>query len=125
MSQISILIVEDNPVHQRLFQAFAKSAQVSYKIVHTGQQALECVFKDNEFDMVFMDCIMPDFSGLDCTRRIRELELGTNKHIPIIAITAMNQEDIESECQSVGIDDILLKPFCAADFAKMIEKHSS
>ncbi|MBK9774140.1 MAG: response regulator [Candidatus Obscuribacter sp.] len=125
MSPISILIVEDNPVHQRLLQAFAKSAQVSYKIVNTGQQALECVFKDNGFDMVFMDCIMPDFSGLDCTRRIRELELGTNKHVPIIAITAMNREDIESESQSAGIDDILLKPFCASEFAEMIKKHHS
>lgn len=125
MSQISILIVEDNPVHQRLLQSFAKSAQVTYKIVNSGQHALECVFKDNGFDLVFMDCIMSELSGIDCTRRIRELELGTGKHVPIIAITAMNREDIESDCLSAGMDDILLKPFCAADFAKMIEKYSS
>ncbi|MDE1922946.1 MAG: PAS domain-containing protein, partial [Gammaproteobacteria bacterium] len=109
-----VLIVEDNPVNQRVAQRMCRKLEIDAAVVGNGKEALERL-ADETFDAVLMDCQMPVMDGFLATERIREQERarGEGTRLPIIALSAnVANEDLE-RCTAAGMDAHLCKPIDA------------
>ncbi len=112
-------IVEDNPVNQMVLMRMLARMGATTECVSNGVQALRRL-EDNEFDVILMDCQMPEMDGYEATRRIRRMEEGTGKHQPIIAVTAGAMEGDSQNCIGCGMDDYQSKPVNGQDLLKKI-----
>lgn len=106
---LRVLLVEDNPVNQKIAVKLLEKRGCLVKAVENGQEAVEAVSKES-FDLVFMDVQMPVLDGLEATQLIREDEKQTGKHIPIIAMTARAMDGDEQKCLAAGMDGYISKP---------------
>ncbi len=109
--RIKILLVEDNPINQKLVSKMLSNAGFDCDLANNGQEAVESVFK-NDYDVVLMDCQMPVLDGYEATKQIRKIESEQEgaKHIPIIALTANAMVGDAEVCLKAGMDDYLSKP---------------
>jgi two-component system, sensor histidine kinase and response regulator len=90
--------------------------------VENGREALEALEKDY-FDVVLMDCQMPEMDGLSATRAIRERERSTGgRAMPIIAVTANAYEEDRQKSKEAGMDGYLAKPITQADLARALRQ---
>ena len=113
-----ILLVEDNPVNQRVAQRTLQNLAAEVTIANNGAEALERIAAAS-FDAVLMDCQMPVMDGFTATQRIRELELSRGaKRLPIIALTANVMSEDREKCLAAGMDAHLGKPI---EVAQVIE----
>ncbi len=103
-----ILLVEDNPVNQKLAIALLKKEDYLVDLAENGLEAVRMV-QNNTYNIVLMDIQMPEMDGFEATQKIREVETGDN-HIPIIAMTAHAMEGDKKRCLEAGMDDYLSKP---------------
>jgi len=103
-----ILVVEDNVVNQKIVLGMLRSLGFQADLAVNGAEAL-VVVGAQEFDLVFMDCQMPEVDGYEATRRIRVLE-NDQRHLPIVAMTANAMEGDEERCFEAGMDEFLPKP---------------
>lgn len=117
--QATILIAEDNSVNMMLAKSIVERILPASKIVEakTGKEAVE-FYKTESPDLIFMDIQMPEMNGYEATRSIRKLE--TDKHVPIVAVTAGIVAGERERCIEAGMDDYISKPAVKADFAKML-----
>ena len=117
-----VLLAEDNQVNQFLAKAMLAKLGCRIEIAANGVEAI-AMFKATPFDLILMDCQMPEMNGYTAATAIRALESTTNlPPTPIVALTA-NVEDGERErCLAAGMNDYLAKPFSLAGIAMMIEK---
>lgn len=119
------LIVEDNPVNQKVITHFLKRMNVSYDIANNGVEGVHC-FKQNKYDIVFMDLMMPEMDGYDATKQMRQFELDSGipaeKRTPIVAVTA-NISASRDSCLEVGMDDYLNKPIKMNMLKDALDKH--
>ena len=120
MNQPAILIVEDDPMKQRLLCMLAERAAVSFHVASSGLQALEAVDRWPHYQMILMDWRMSEMDGLECTKRIRMREAAHGRRIPIVAITANAMEGDRDTCLKAGMDDYLSKPFTMEQFIQTI-----
>ncbi len=119
-----ILVVEDNPVNQKLTVRLLEKRGYRVEVVENGQEAIRAL-QQGIYDLVFMDCQMPEMDGYEATRLIRQLEslnqLGHSKQknspsngisfrIPIIALTANAMIGDREKCLAAGMDEYLSKP---------------
>ncbi len=105
-----VLIVEDNPVNQRVAAGLLRREGYDVEIAQDGNQAL-ALLQDNRFDLVFMDCQMPVLDGFSATRRLREYERDRGlDRLPIVALTAAATPEDRLACLEAGMDDYLVKP---------------
>jgi len=106
-----ILLVEDNEVNQVI--ALKRLRRMGYQSVELAKNGLVAVDKvaGGDYDLILMDCQMPELDGYEATRMIRASECGSNKHIPIIALTAHSLAADKKKCLDAGMDDFLSKPF--------------
>jgi CheY-like chemotaxis protein len=106
-----ILLVEDNPVNQRVAQRMLQKLAAHVTVANNGEEALARIAAA-KFDVVLMDCQMPVMDGFTATRRIRELETrsGSGKRLPIIALTANVMSEDRENCVAAGMDAHLGKP---------------
>ncbi|WP_010557163.1 response regulator [Pseudoalteromonas marina] len=104
-----ILLVEDNPINRQVIAKMLEPTAVTITMANDGLEALKTL-KSNVFDLILMDCQMPNMDGYECTIRIRENEIGEDKRVPIIAITANAYEEDKQRCLDVGMDDFISKP---------------
>ena len=88
-----------------LLKKFGYDVQLSVN----GREALEAVSRQ-DFDIVLMDCQMPEMDGFEATRAIRDYEQQTARHIPIVAMTANAMQDDRQLCLQAGMDDYISKP---------------
>jgi signal transduction histidine kinase/CheY-like chemotaxis protein len=107
---LSILLVEDNPVNQRVASGLLTRQGHRVSIAGNGREALEILEAGGCFDLVFMDVQMPEMDGLEATRAIREGEREGGPHLPIVAMTAHAVKGDREKCISAGMDDYLTKP---------------
>ncbi len=108
-----ILVVEDNQVNQAVAMAMLESLGLRVDVAENGLLAIEAVTL-NHYDLIMMDCQMPEMDGFQATRIIREREATSNNHekrVPIIALTAQAMEQDRTLCLGMGMDDYLSKPF--------------
>ncbi|MBV1883900.1 MAG: response regulator [Pseudomonadales bacterium] len=104
-----ILLVEDNKVNQMVAKGMLTRLGFGVKVVNNGKEALG-IIEDKVFDLILMDCHMPELDGYDATHEIRSRETQTGKHIPIVAMTANAMDGEEARCLAAGMDDYLSKP---------------
>ena len=121
-----ILLVEDNPVNQRVAQRLLEKMAAAVSIANNGVEALEH-FAESPFDAVLMDCQMPVMDGFTAATRIREAEeqSGTGKRVPIIALTANVMNEDREQCLAAGMDAHLGKPIVPSQLANCLERHLS
>jgi PAS domain S-box-containing protein len=108
VSALKILVVEDNPVNQRIAKILLEEQGCEVSIAGDGAAALKLLFSDKAFSLIFMDIGLPDSNGFDIVKKIREYE--PLKQIPIIAMTAHILERDKDRCFAVGMNDIIAKP---------------
>lgn len=111
-----VLVVEDNPVNQIVAQENLEALGCFVDLADDGLLGLTA-WSNSTYDLVCMDCAMPNMDGLEATRKIREKEQcsGAELHTPIVAITAHAQEENRIECIAAGMDDFLTKPITRAE----------
>jgi two-component system sensor histidine kinase/response regulator len=90
-------------------------------VADNGLQALERL-DGVDFDIVLMDVQMPEMNGLEATRAIREIERGTGRHVPIVAMTAHAMSGDRERCLDAGMDDYLTKPIRAEALVTYVER---
>jgi signal transduction histidine kinase/DNA-binding response OmpR family regulator len=119
----SILLVEDNPVNQRVASLMIEKQGFRTEVAANGLQALE-VLAGNEYAAILMDCQMPEMDGYEATAEIRRLE-GSGHHTAIIAMTANAMEGDREKCLAAGMDDYLSKPLSSGALSEALERWTS
>ncbi len=105
-----LLLVEDHKVNQMVAKGMLNKLGYSVNIANNGLEAIGYL-EQYDFDLIIMDCQMPEMDGYQATQKIREKEETCNlPRIPIIAMTAHGDETEEGKCLSMGMDDYLQKP---------------
>jgi signal transduction histidine kinase/CheY-like chemotaxis protein len=112
LARLRVLVAEDNPVNQVVIRSILKSAGIEPSVVANGRAALEEVAAaDAHWDVVFMDCEMPEMDGYEATRRIRALEESRGRgHCWIVALSAHAVLEYIQKARQAGVDDYLSKP---------------
>jgi two-component system sensor histidine kinase/response regulator len=117
-----ILLVEDNPVNQRVAQRILQNLAAEVTIANNGAEALERI-ASGVFDAVLMDCQMPVMDGFTAARRIRELESSRGtKRLPVIALTANVMSEDRENCVAAGMDAHLGKPIEPAQLIETLSR---
>lgn len=104
-----ILIAEDNDVNQMIFQKFLKKWGYTFQIANNGLEAVQFV-ETEKFDLILMDCQMPEMDGFEATQKIRENPKLEIRNIPIIALTANAMGDDKKRCLDFGMNAFVSKP---------------
>jgi CheY-like chemotaxis protein len=107
--KIKALLVEDDLVNRRVALNFLKRAGCEVTQAVNGLDGVK-KFSEAEYDIIFMDCEMPGMNGYDATREIRKAESETNRHTPIVAMTANALEADKKLCLDAGMDGHIPKP---------------
>jgi len=107
-----VLVAEDNPVNQAVAGAMLESLGLAYRLADNGRIALDRVLRE-AFDLILMDCQMPEMDGFEATAQIRarQREGLLPGKLPIVALTANAVEGDRERCLAAGMDDYLSKPF--------------
>ena len=116
-----VLVVDDHESQRELFKILAKRLHITVHVVASGAEALEAA-ETYQFDAILMDIMMPKMNGLECTNKIRELENKTDRHTPIIAVTACVMKGDREKCLEAGMDDYLSKPFTLEQFREKLNE---
>ena len=103
-----ILIAEDNEINQKVISLMIKSLKIDYDIVDNGTRVLERL-NSAPYDLILMDCQMPELDGYETTRIIRKSD-KPYQQIPIIALTANAMKSDREECLASGMNDFIPKP---------------
>jgi CheY-like chemotaxis protein len=115
---VRILLAEDNPINVRVAQGLLGRLGYSLAVASNGREAVEAVERES-YDIVFMDCMMPEVDGFEATRLIRR----RSGPVPvIIAMTANAMEGDRDRCLAAGMDDYLAKPLVLKELADCLEK---
>lgn len=117
---INILVAEDNEINQQLMEVLLEEYGYKFEIVPDGEKAIEA-YKTKSFDLILMDCQMPEKDGFEATIEIRNEEKSSNSHIPIVAMTANAFRQTKELCFEVGMDSFLTKPVKPTDLFKELQ----
>ena len=118
---VLVLVVEDNPVNRKLALQQLKKLGYRAHAVTDGREAVDAV-ANGVYDVVLMDCQMPDVDGFEATRQIRRAEASRGGHVPIIAMTANALEGDREACLAAGMDAYLAKPVQLAALRAAVER---
>jgi signal transduction histidine kinase/AmiR/NasT family two-component response regulator len=129
---LAVLLVEDNPVNQRLATLLLAKAGCRADVAADGMQALD-MLRGHRYDLVLMDVQMPTMDGHTATRRIREIEASAAREeyaslagrpgpLFIVGLTAHARKEDEQQCYDAGMDDFLTKPIIKDKLMKLIDR---
>ncbi|MDE1460553.1 hybrid sensor histidine kinase/response regulator [Spartinivicinus poritis] len=121
--QLCVLLVEDNPVNQKVAAKMLEKLGCAVAVANNGQEGVT-QWQQQSFDLVVMDCNMPVMDGYQATRRIRNLEQERTDslHTTIIALTANAMKGERENCLSAGMDDYLTKPVKLVDLKRVVDQ---
>jgi signal transduction histidine kinase/ActR/RegA family two-component response regulator len=118
-----VLVAEDNVVNQRLVKRMLEKAGHLVDIAVDGAQAVTLAIT-SDYDIILMDCSMPEKDGYVATEEIRRLQLeSASPRTPIIALTANAMPEDRDKCLAAGMDDYLSKPISQEDLRAMVERY--
>jgi CheY-like chemotaxis protein len=120
---LRILLAEDNLVNQRLAMRLLEKRGHRVVVVANGREALEALEKES-FDLVLMDVQMPEMDGMEAIARIREKEVRTGGHQPVVALTAHAMKGDMERGLSAGMDGYLTKPIRPQELDDILDKHA-
>ncbi len=115
-----ILVAEDNYINQTMIMQMLRMLNCTADIAKNGQEAVEMVRK-NKYDLVLMDCMMPEVNGYEATKTIRQMDDDKNNTI-IIALTANALQGDKQKCLDSGMSDYLSKPIKKPELQAMLAK---
>lgn len=107
VESLCVLVVEDNVVNQKVLKAILKKLNITSECAEDGVVAVDFCSK-KEYDLIFMDCQMPNMDGFEATRQIRKME--RHEHTPIVAVTANATSKDKEACLESGMTDHMKKP---------------
>ena len=120
-----VLLVEDNPVNQRVASYTLMKLGCAVDIASNGREAVER-WERGLYDLILMDCQMPEMDGYEATQAIRLQEgspaHGPKMHIPIVAITASAVPGEREQCHAAGMDDYITKPLVSSEIRASLER---
>ncbi|MEI6103093.1 MAG: PAS domain S-box protein [Methanothrix sp.] len=120
--KVRILLVEDNPVNQRVALAMLKKLGIRTDVAANGQEAVQAL-QTVTYDLVLMDCQMPEMDGFEATRAVRQKEsAASSPSIPIIAMTASAMQADREKCLQAGMSDFIAKPVQQGELAEMLAR---
>ena len=120
-----VLVVEDTVVNQTLAKHLLSRLGCRVDLAANGLEAVQMTGQF-DYDLVLMDCHMPEMDGFEATRAIRrrEGERGKSAHLPIVALTAGAMQEERAECMDAGMDDFVTKPFTPHDLEQALARWS-
>ncbi|WP_379944645.1 response regulator [Marinobacter sp. LM1] len=108
--RMRVLLVEDNPVNRTLTRRLLEKLGCEVMTANDGQAA-SSLWQWHQFDVVFMDCVMPRMDGYEATRQLRAWETNHGRsRVPVVALTASAMEEDEERCREAGMDSFVAKP---------------
>jgi CheY-like chemotaxis protein/HPt (histidine-containing phosphotransfer) domain-containing protein len=113
-----VLLAEDNAFNRALIEHVLKPMGCQVDEAGSGTEAVKA-FEPGRYDLVLMDCQMPEMDGLTATRHIRRIEAGKSR-VPVIAVTAGTVSGARRACLDAGMDDFLAKPFSLGRLRKKV-----
>ena len=124
--QTRLLLVEDNPVNQKVARALLKRLGLEVDVAFNGREALHALEnapQNHPYNIAIMDCQMPEMDGYEASQQIRAGKAGKrNQNIAIIAMTASAMKGDREKCLEAGMNDYLAKPIKAAALAEILKK---
>jgi CheY-like chemotaxis protein/HPt (histidine-containing phosphotransfer) domain-containing protein len=118
-----VLLVEDNNLNQLIASEFMKNWGLEVIMAENGLEALACLEKDDQIDLVLMDLQMPEMDGYTATQNIRRGFGGKFDGLPIIALSASTSAEVRDKVMAVGMNDYLSKPFESQALYKKISEY--
>jgi len=115
-----VLVVEDNPVNQKVVLAMLAKFQLQADLAENGRKAVDLLLA-HAYDLVFMDCQMPIMDGYEATKIYRRREVSRFR-TPIVALTAHAGAEMAEICRAAGMDDYLSKPIRYREFADILRR---
>lgn len=117
-----VLIAEDNEMNLKILKIILDKNGFQYEIAQNGIEAIS-KYMSGIFNLILMDCQMPEMDGLQASQRIREFETKENKkRITILAMTANAMKGDREKCIESGMDDFIAKPFKSQDLLCILNK---
>ena len=120
--RLRVLLAEDNLVNQRVTRAQLMRLGCDVDLAADGREAIAAIAR-RRYDLVFMDCQMPEVDGFDATREVRRRE-GDGPHVPIVALTANALRGDRERCLAAGMDDYLAKPTDLDALERTLDRHA-
>lgn len=117
-----VLIVDDTASNRKLVEAILKCYGIRSVSAESGEKALRLMRAGQQFDLIFMDQLMPEMSGTETVKHIRALRSSSAKQVPIIALTATTEKGASDELIAAGMNDYIAKPIDMALFDKAMCK---
>lgn len=114
----SILIVDDNKINRVITKRILQTKGYICDVAEDGIEAIDKL-KGTQYDLILMDINMPKIDGIETTKRIRE----TNKVTPIVALTAVEEDQIKDRIRDAGMNDFIIKPYDLAEFHQIVLKN--
>ena len=118
LKNVHILVVDDNRINQKITQKILEKRQFSCSLANDGEEAIAAA-KANSYDLILMDIHMPKIDGIEATKQIRKF----NKITPIVALTAVELDEMRATIMESGMNDIILKPYDVSQFLTIILKN--
>jgi len=121
---LSVLVVDDDKTNRLVAKSLLSKMGCKVDLAVNGDEAVQ-KSQEKSYDIIFMDCMMPDMSGYDATGKIREIEGASeaNLHRVIIAMTANNMKGDRERCLAAGMDDFIPKPIRIDALGEVLDKH--
>lgn len=116
-----ILVAEDHPVNQQLILRILQRLGCTVILARDGSQAVDLAVRE-PFDLILMECQMPEMDGLEATRRIRAHPGSSTTRVPIVALTANAMDRDREECLAAGMDDFVTKPIAFEDLHRALAR---
>jgi len=118
-----VLVAEDDLINQTVVSGLLNKLNIKFDIVGNGLEAIQAL-QQNEYDLILMDCMMPEMDGLVATQRIRQNEAGKqHANITVIALTANAIEGAKEECLTAGMNHYLSKPIDINELIAVFNKY--
>lgn len=117
---VRVLLAEDTLVNQQFAEMVLEEMEIEVEIAEDGLKTVQ-LWQQGKFDLILMDCFMPEMDGYEATRKIRLFE-KEQKHIPIIAVTANVVESAKQDCLNAGMDDFLSKPYEDVELGNVLSR---
>jgi two-component system, sensor histidine kinase and response regulator len=120
-SSLHILVAEDNEFNAQLLEQLLRRRGHDVRVASNGREAL-ALAEDRDFDLLLLDVHMPELDGFQVVSTVRERERTSDRHLPVIALTARSRKEDRERCLAAGMDDFLSKPVRAADLWTAIDR---